>query len=84
MERLSFITQFNIEHFLEKCLKSYLAVSYMLMINVLIFKMRKYVSLKILMSIYFAIFDAYLSHCFLVWAQNCSINQRIVILQKGC
>ena len=44
--------------------------------------MRKYVSLKVLRSIYFAIFDSYLSYCCLVWAQNCSTIQRIVILQK--
>ena len=35
--------------------------------NALLFKMRKYVSLKILTSIYFAIFDSYLSYCCLVW-----------------
>ena len=39
-------------------------------------------SLKILRSIYFANFDSYLSYCCLVWAQNCSTIQRIVILQK--
>ena len=50
--------------------------------NAVLFKMRKYVSLKILRSIYFAIFDSYLSYCCLVWAQNCSTIQRIVILQK--
>ena len=50
--------------------------------NVLLFKMRKYVSLKILRSIYFAIFDSYLSYCCLVWAQNCSTIQQILILQK--
>ena len=50
--------------------------------NALLFKMRKYVSLKILRSIYFAIFDSYLSYCCLVWAQNCSTIQRIIILQK--
>ena len=44
--------------------------------------MRKYVSLKILRSIYFAIFDSYLSYCCLVWAQNFSTIQRILILQK--
>ena len=38
--------------------------------NALLFKMRKYVSCKILRSIYFAIFDSYLSYCCLVWAQN--------------
>ena len=50
--------------------------------NALLFKMRKYVSLKILRSIYFAIFDSYLSYCCLVWAQNSSTIQRMVILQK--
>ena len=44
--------------------------------------MRKYVSLNILKSIYFAIFDSYLPYCCLVWAQNCSTIQRIIILQK--
>ena len=52
--------------------------------NALLFKMRKYVSLKILRSFYFAIFDSYLSYCCLVWAQNCSSIQQIVILQKSC
>ena len=50
--------------------------------NAVLFKMRKYVSLKILRSIYFAIFDSYLSYCCLVWAQNRGTIQRIVILQK--
>ena len=50
--------------------------------NALLYKMRKYVSLKILRSIYFAIFDSYLSYCCLFWAQNSSTIQRIVILQK--
>ena len=38
--------------------------------NSLFFKIRKYVSLKKLRSIYFAIFDSYLSYCSLVWAPN--------------
>ena len=50
--------------------------------NVLLFKMRKYISLKILRSIYFAIFDSCLSYCCLAWAQNHSTIQRIVIVQK--
>ena len=50
--------------------------------NGLLFKMRKYVSFKKLRSIYFAIFDPYLSYCCLVWAQNCSTIQQIIILQK--
>ena len=44
--------------------------------------MRKYASLKILRSIYFAILDSYLSYCCLAWDQNRSTIQRIVILQK--
>ena len=50
--------------------------------NALLFKIRKYVSLKILRSIYFAIFDSYLSYCCLVGAQNCSTIQQIIILQE--
>ena len=50
--------------------------------NTFLFKMRKYVSPKILRSIYFAIFDSYLPYCCLVWAQNLSTIQRIAILQK--
>ena len=46
------------------------------------FKMRKYVSLKILKSIYFAIFDSYFSYCCLVWAQNRNTIQRILVLQR--
>ena len=50
--------------------------------NALLFKIRKYVSPKILRSIYFAIFDSYLSYCCLVWAQNISSIKQIPILQK--
>ena len=50
--------------------------------NALLFKMRKYVSLKILRSIYFAIFDSYLSYCCFAWTQNCSTIQRIYNFTK--
>ena len=50
--------------------------------NALLSKIRKFVCLKKLRSIYFAIFDSYLSYCCLVWAQNYSTIQRIIILQK--
>ena len=43
--------------------------------NALLFKISKYVSLKIIRSIYFAICDSYLSYCCLVWAQNSSTIQ---------
>ena len=49
--------------------------------NALLFETRKYGSLKILRSIYFAIFESYLSYCCLVWDQNRSTIQRVVILQ---
>ena len=32
--------------------------------------------------IYFAIFDSYLSYCCLVWAQNCSTIQWIILQKK--
>ena len=51
--------------------------------NALPFKMRKYVSLKILRSVYFAIFDSYIYYCCLVWAQNCSNIPQIIISQKN-
>ena len=50
--------------------------------NAVLLEMRKYVIPKILRSIYFAIFDFYLSYCCLVWAQNFGTIQRIEILQK--
>ena len=50
--------------------------------NALLFEIGKYVSVKILRSIYFAIFGSYLSYCCLVWHQNCSTIQKIIILQK--
>ena len=50
--------------------------------DALMFKMRKYVSLKILRSTYFSNFDFYLSHGCPVWAQNSSTIQQIEILQK--
>ena len=46
--------------------------------NALLFKMRKYLNLKILRSIYFTIFDSYL-YCY----QNYSTIQRIVIFKKS-
>ena len=44
--------------------------------------MRKCINLTILRSIYFTVFDSYLSYCCLAWAQNCRTIQQIVILQK--
>ena len=39
-------------------------------VNARLFKTRKYVSPKILRSIYFVIFESYLSYCSPLWAQN--------------
>ena len=50
----------------------------------LLFKIRKYVSPKILRSIYFAIFESHVSYCSLVWVQNFRIIQEVMILPKGC
>ena len=50
--------------------------------NALLFKIRKYVSLQILRTIYFGIFDSYLFYYCLAWAQNRSTIQRLVILQN--
>ena len=50
--------------------------------NVLFFKMGKYVSLKQLRSIYFAIFDSYLSYYYLLCSRNCNTIEQIKNLQK--
>ena len=50
--------------------------------NALLFKIRKYVSPKLLRSIYFAIFDSFLSYCCLVCAQNVNSIKLILILRK--
>ena len=50
--------------------------------NAVLFRIRKSISPEILRSIYFAIFDSYLSYCSLFWAQDCSSSQWIVILQE--
>ena len=47
--------------------------------NDLLFKIRNSFDLKLLRSIYFAIFDSYLSYCCLVWAQNFRSIKRILI-----
>ena len=44
--------------------------------------MRKYISLEILRSIYFVIFDSYLSFCCLALAENCSTIQHIIMSKK--
>ena len=50
--------------------------------NALLFKIWKFVDDKILRSIYFANFESNLNYCSLVWAQNYSGINRLVILQR--
>ena len=51
--------------------------------NALLFKTRKYVSHKILRTIYFAIFDSHLSCWCLVWAQNFSSIKHFNFTKKA-
>ena len=50
--------------------------------NALLLKIRKYVNMKTLRNIYFAIFDCHLSYSSIVWAQNINTVRRLIILQK--
>ena len=48
--------------------------------NAVLFKVREFVNIKILKSIYYAIFDCYLNYANAVWGQNrCSINCLIIL-----
>ena len=44
--------------------------------------LREFVNIKILKSIYYAIFDIHLNYTNLVWDQNRYSMNRIIILQK--
>ena len=48
----------------------------------MLFKVREFVNIKILKSIYYAIFDIHLNYTNLVWGQNRYSMNRIIILQK--
>ena len=50
--------------------------------NAMLFKVREFVNIKILKSIYYAIFDIHLNYTNLVWGQNRYSMNRIIILQK--
>ena len=50
--------------------------------NALILKIRKFVDGKILISIYFRIFESNLNYCSLFWAHSYNAIKRLVILQK--
>ena len=50
--------------------------------NALLFKLKKYVSLKLLRSIYFAVFEFYLSYSCLFWDENLSLLNEIYFYKK--
>ena len=45
-------------------------------------KIRNYVKMKALRNIYFAIFDSHLTYSCIVWVQNITTVNRLIILQK--
>ena len=50
--------------------------------NALLFKIRNFVNITILKTIYFAIFVSHINYANLVWAQNSNAMSRIIKLQK--
>ena len=50
--------------------------------KILLFKIRNFVNIIILKSIYFAIFASHINYANLVWAQNSNVMCRILTLQK--
>ena len=50
--------------------------------NVLLYKIRNYVSFNTLKAIYFAIFDSHINYANLIWGQNPNSKLRVTTLQK--
>ena len=50
--------------------------------NAVLFKIKNFVNITILKTIYFAIFDSHINYPNLVWAQNSNAMSRILTLQK--
>ena len=50
--------------------------------NALLFKIRNFVNITNLKTIYFALFDSHINYANLVWAQNSNAMSRILTLQK--
>ena len=50
--------------------------------NALLFKIRNFVNITILKTIYFAIFDSHINYANLVWTQSSNAMSRILKLQK--
>ena len=51
-------------------------------VNALLFKIRNFVNITNLKTIYFALFDSHINYANLVWAQNSNAMSRILTLQK--
>ena len=50
--------------------------------NALLFKIRNFVNVNILKTIYCAIFDSHINNANVIWAQNFNAVDRVFILQK--
>ena len=50
--------------------------------NALIFKIRSFVNVNTLKTIYYTIFDSHISYANVIWAQNSHAVNRVSILQK--
>ena len=53
------------------------------MTNAILFKLREFVNIKILNTIYDAIFDCHLNYANTVWGQNKNPMNRLITLQKN-
>ena len=50
--------------------------------NAMLFKVREFLNIKILKSIYYAVFDCQVNYGNTVWGQNRYSMNRLIILQK--
>ena len=50
--------------------------------NALPFKIRNFVNINTLKTIYYAIFDSHINYANVIWAQNFNAVNRVSILQK--
>ena len=50
--------------------------------NALLFKIRNFVNVNTLKTIYYAIFDSYINYANVIWAQSFNAANRVSILQK--
>ena len=52
-------------------------------VNALLFKIRSFVNISILKTIYFPVFDSHINYANLIWAQNSNPMSRILTLKKA-